>query len=89
LHKRETGSISSTDYCGGQKPSHGLELPAIVEGMETPQQYAMMRSLGCDAAQGYGICQPMEVQDLGKWLNEFGISEVERLQASIRKSGMT
>ncbi|MEM7330309.1 MAG: EAL domain-containing protein [Pseudomonadota bacterium] len=71
------------------KLSHGLELPAIVEGIETPQQYATMRSLGCDAAQGFGICKPVELPAFGDWLREFGRSKVEQLQISIRQSGLS
>ncbi|MFN3214792.1 MAG: putative bifunctional diguanylate cyclase/phosphodiesterase [Henriciella sp.] len=70
------------------KLSQGLELPAIVEGIETPQQYATMQSLGCDAAQGYWICKPAELPEFGDWLREFGRSEVERLQESIRQAGL-
>jgi len=70
------------------KLSHGLDLPAVVEGIETPQQYATMKALGCDAAQGYGICKPKEIEAFSDWLREFGSSHVAHLQDSIRTSGM-
>ncbi|MEL6861333.1 MAG: EAL domain-containing protein [Pseudomonadota bacterium] len=70
------------------KLSHGLDLPAIVEGVETPQQFATMQSLGCQAAQGFGICKPLDLEGFSAWLKEFGRSNVEQLQTSIRQSGL-
>lgn len=66
------------------KLSHGLDLPAVVEGVETPQQYAIMKSLGCKAAQGFGICKPLALNALSDWMDEFGRTDVARLQQSLR-----
>ena len=70
------------------KLSHGLDLTAVVEGIETPQQYAALQSMGCEAAQGFGICKPLPLSQIRDWLEEFGKSDVAQMQASLRTSGL-
>ena len=36
-----------------------LKLRTVAEGVETPEQRALLQQLGCDLAQGYGIARPM------------------------------
>ena len=43
----------------------GLEV--VAEGVETDQQYAMVRRLGCDLVQGYFIARPMPAEQLLAW----------------------
>lgn len=69
------------------KLSRGLNLTSVVEGIETPQQYAALKSMGCEAAQGFGICRPMELNRVSTWLEEFGRSDVADLQGSLRQFG--
>ncbi|GAB5455515.1 MAG: hypothetical protein Hens2KO_17440 [Henriciella sp.] len=69
------------------KLSRGLNLTSVVEGIETPQQYAALKSMGCEAAQGFGICRPMELSRVSTWLEEFGRSDVADLQATLRQFG--
>lgn len=47
--------------------AHGLELEVIAEGVETPQQQAMLQGLGCDYAQGYLISQPLSSEKVFEW----------------------
>ena len=70
------------------KLAKGLDLDAVVEGVETPQQYSALQSMGCDAAQGYGICKPLDVDAFGDWLDAYGRSEVARLQSPLKQSGL-
>jgi EAL domain-containing protein (putative c-di-GMP-specific phosphodiesterase class I) len=47
--------------------AHGLGLMVTAEGVETIEQLAMLRSLGCDLVQGYLLAQPLEAQELVAW----------------------
>ena len=68
--------------------SRKLNLTSVVEGIETPQQYAALKAMGCEAAQGFGIGKPMELDRLSHWLEAFGQSDIAQLQDSIRQSGL-
>src|SRR5581483_10246406 len=50
--------------------AHSLNLKVIAEGVETDQQLSFLASLGCNAAQGYFIAQPMPAERLESWLEE-------------------
>ena len=45
-----------------------LALRTVAEGVETPQELALVRGLGCDAVQGFLIARPMSADDLIVWL---------------------
>lgn len=66
------------------KAVHGLatslNLTVIVEGVETPQQFAILRSIGCETIQGFGVCKPLELADFADWIKSYGASNVSRLQ---------
>jgi EAL domain-containing protein (putative c-di-GMP-specific phosphodiesterase class I) len=47
---------------------HALGMNVIAEGVETPEQLAVLRSLGCDQVQGYLFAKPMSAQELFKFL---------------------
>lgn len=36
----------------------GLDIRVVAEGVETPEQARFVRQLGCDYAQGFGLCRP-------------------------------
>lgn len=44
-----------------------MELDVIAEGVETDQQYAILRRLGCDLVQGYFIARPMPADEFRSW----------------------
>jgi diguanylate cyclase (GGDEF)-like protein len=50
--------------------AHGMGLKITAEGVETEQQAAMLRSLGCDAAQGFLFARPMPATVLKTWLRD-------------------
>jgi EAL domain-containing protein (putative c-di-GMP-specific phosphodiesterase class I) len=49
---------------------HALGLNVIAEGVETPEQLAVLRELGCDQAQGYFFAKPMPADQLFKFVVE-------------------
>lgn len=48
-----------------------MELEVVAEGVETEQQYAIIRRLGCNLAQGYFIARPMPANQLRTWRSGF------------------
>ncbi len=44
-----------------------LQLRTVAEGVETPEQLDLLRQLGCDLAQGYGISPPMDAGRTRAW----------------------
>ncbi len=44
--------------------AQALRLTSVAEGVETADQLAQVRELGCGQAQGYHIARPMELDDL-------------------------
>ena len=55
------------DYAGIVKTvltlAHHLGMRVAVEGVETVEQFQLLRSLGADLAQGYYFAEPMPADD--------------------------
>jgi diguanylate cyclase (GGDEF)-like protein/PAS domain S-box-containing protein len=51
-----------------------LGLGTVAEGIETPQQAALMLQLGCDRGQGYLYSKPMEAAAMVEWIKARGSS---------------
>ncbi len=49
--------------------AHNLGLDVIAEGVETPKQMAILRSLGCEYGQGYLFSRPMDPEAIDFLLN--------------------
>jgi EAL domain-containing protein (putative c-di-GMP-specific phosphodiesterase class I) len=47
--------------------ARNMNLTVIAEGVETKEHDAMLKELGCDLGQGYGIVKPMEAGELLMW----------------------
>jgi diguanylate cyclase (GGDEF)-like protein len=47
---------------------HNLGLQVVAEGVETNEVADRLRVLGCDIAQGFGICRPLAFEQLTTWL---------------------
>jgi EAL domain-containing protein (putative c-di-GMP-specific phosphodiesterase class I) len=45
--------------------AHALGLRAVAEGVETPEQLAELRTLGCELAQGYLFGKPAPPEEYG------------------------
>ncbi|MCR6664699.1 MAG: EAL domain-containing response regulator [Methyloversatilis sp.] len=48
-----------------------LGLRSVAEGVETAGDWACLRDLGCDVAQGYFIARPMPADRLPEWMAEW------------------
>jgi EAL domain-containing protein (putative c-di-GMP-specific phosphodiesterase class I) len=48
-----------------------MKLDVVAEGVETDQQYAIVRRLGCDLVQGYFIAKPMPADQLLTWIHGY------------------
>ena len=48
--------------------AHNLNLKVIAEGVETDQQLGFLKSVGCNAAQGFCIARPMPAEQIPVWL---------------------
>ncbi|WP_431278708.1 EAL domain-containing protein [Leifsonia poae] len=50
--------------------AHELGMRTVGEGVETPEQLARLRDLGCDRAQGYLIAAPVSEDDFERWMRD-------------------
>ena len=48
-----------------------MDLEVVAEGVETEQQYAFVRRLGCDFVQGYFVAKPMPADQLIEWCDGY------------------
>ena len=51
--------------------AHAMQIRTIAEGVETPNERALLLELGCDTIQGFGIGKPMSAEDATRWLETF------------------
>jgi len=48
-----------------------LGLKSVAEGVETRAEWDLLKSLGCDVAQGYFIARPMAANQLAQWVSDW------------------
>ncbi len=70
LSKGDTGSVGIVAAVASL--AHSLELEVTAEGVESEEQLAFLRSLGCTNAQGYLFSRPLPAETLTKLLQEKG-----------------
>ncbi len=60
------------------KLAQALQLKVVAEGVETEQQYAILRSLGCDELQGFLFAKPMSARALSQWaMHDIGPKDID------------
>jgi diguanylate cyclase (GGDEF)-like protein len=47
---------------------HSLDIRVVAEGLESPADWHRLAALGCDAAQGFALSQPLPADELEAWL---------------------
>jgi EAL domain-containing protein (putative c-di-GMP-specific phosphodiesterase class I) len=50
--------------------ARGFGLKVLAEGVETAEQYLLLKELGCDACQGYHLSRPLPATALETLLRE-------------------
>ena len=58
-----------------------LGIKVVAEGVECPNDYELLRQLGCNVAQGYLIARPMPADALTEWLGRRDADAAARLNA--------
>jgi EAL domain-containing protein (putative c-di-GMP-specific phosphodiesterase class I) len=48
--------------------AHSLGLAVTAEGVETRSVFEMLWEMGCDCYQGYYVSEPLEMNDIARWL---------------------
>jgi len=66
LHDPAARAILESSMAMAQK----LSLSTVAEGVETEDELALMRGMGCGSIQGYLIARPMPVGELIQWLRK-------------------
>ncbi|MDX1296409.1 MAG: EAL domain-containing protein, partial [Sulfurimonadaceae bacterium] len=49
--------------------AHNMGMDVVAEGAETSEQIEVLKSLGCERAQGYFYARPLPLEELKAWLN--------------------
>ena len=47
-----------------------LKIPVVAEGVETKEQYELLKKLGCDIIQGYYFSKPVPAEEFEKFIEE-------------------
>ena len=58
--------------------AHEIGLSVVAEGIETAQQLAYLRELGCDLGQGYLLCHPLPGEELATFCRDRVVVEPAR-----------
>lgn len=66
-HERDRNFVAATINF-----AHSLDLTLVAEGIETRQQWDLLRAMGCDCGQGYLISRPADAIALTQFFRERG-----------------
>lgn len=68
VHRASTDQVSRAIYDASLGLAKQLGIEAVAEGVEDLADWDLLRSTGCDLAQGYFIARPMPAADLPLWI---------------------
>ncbi|MEH6650022.1 MAG: EAL domain-containing protein [Motiliproteus sp.] len=72
-----TGSPDRTIVKSIITMAKALGIQVVAEGVETPEQVAFLRAVGCDFVQGFYFAKPMPEQQLIAFLQELTVDSIE------------
>ncbi len=55
--------------------AHSLNMEVVAEGVEDPEQLALLRKAGCDLGQGYLFARPLQAEPLMAWVKRLDMSD--------------
>ncbi len=53
--------------------AHSLNMEVVAEGVEDPEQLALLSKAGCDLGQGYLFARPLQAEPLMAWVRRLGV----------------
>ena len=65
-----------------------LHVPVVAEGVETEEQYLVLKAMGCDYVQGYYFSRPVPPEEFDRFLAERGDAGVE-IAPAVRRTYMS
>ncbi|MEI4270552.1 EAL domain-containing protein [Klenkia sp. LSe6-5] len=65
-HKQASQSAAAVETVVSLAKACGMR--SVAEGVETPEQLAVVAALGCTYAQGFVIAKPMPAEELPRWM---------------------
>jgi EAL domain-containing protein (putative c-di-GMP-specific phosphodiesterase class I) len=51
--------------------AHELGMSVVAEGIETEEEWNILKQLGCDEGQGYWIGRPMAPEEIESWMKSW------------------
>jgi diguanylate cyclase (GGDEF)-like protein/PAS domain S-box-containing protein len=78
VHNAVTQQVDAAIVEAVIEVAHRRGLEVVGEGVETEEQLAFLRRIGCDYAQGYLLGRPMPPDKVGRWVRADGIEERRR-----------
>jgi diguanylate cyclase (GGDEF)-like protein len=70
VHDMDTNANDATIVRSMIELAHNLGLEVTAEGVETQKIWDILKSRGCDLAQGYFMAEPMPADELLRWVKE-------------------
>ena len=67
--------------------AHGLDIEVIAEGVETMEQFELLKKLGCDNIQGYLFMKPASAQETEAFMERWKPSEIMNFLMSCKTAG--
>jgi EAL domain-containing protein (putative c-di-GMP-specific phosphodiesterase class I) len=56
---------------GSLAMSRGMAMTSVAEGVETEDDWKLLRQLGCNTAQGFFVCPPILAEQLPEWVAQW------------------